>query len=205
MKKVCLLLAVGLHCGVGFAQSYAGALIAFTKFHGGCEAGLSCSSKPLGMKLFAGTRLPDDTAIKFGSGAIDIVEVGAVRFGSRSGRGIGQAVDADDNVFDVPVKTKLTADGVYIAAGAHLPLIDRLTFTPKLGLAYVTTSLKGFADGSSMGSVSENHIAPYGSLGLEYAGPYDIKLTATVDWTRAKTQGVSATASLIGIGAAVGF
>lgn len=204
MKKIIAMMSLGVYgCGA-LAQGYAGALIAFTKFNGGCEAGLSCGNKPLGMKVFAGTRLADDSVIQLGVGAVDTVEVGAFRMGSRNGQGITQ-VSITGGTQDAALTNRLTSDGLYIAAGAHMPIVEGLSFTPKLGVAYVTTSLKTWVNGVSAGNVSENHFAPYGSLGLEYLAPNDIRLTASVDVTRSKAQGVSTVSSLVGIGAAMGF
>jgi opacity protein-like surface antigen len=209
MKKI--MVAALLSAGVSgvFAQDYVGALVALTKIREGCVAGAtSCGNKPLGFKVYAGAKYSDADSWNIGIGRIDTLEVGAVQFGSRvnswpttirvlQGSTVVQRV--------ATAKSSVSARAMYFAGGAHIPLISDLTFTPKLGVAWVSTTARNWVNDVSEGSETQNHLAPYVSLGLEYAPMQKVKVEASVDFTHAKTKGVSATAQLIGVGAAVEF
>lgn len=211
MKKIVVagLLVAGV--SLASAQGYVGALLALTKLHTDCMDGGSCGSKPLGFKIYGGVRYSDVDSLHLGIGAVDTLEVGAVRFGSREGTWATTKRVYDSTSFTgartVPAvgKASVSADALYAAVGAHVPLVRDLSFTPKLGIAWVTTTRKSWVDDVSQGSVSENHLAPYLGLGLEYSPIPVLKLQASVDLTHVKTEGASGVAHLLGLGAAVAF
>lgn len=212
MKQIMVagLLAAGV--SMASAQGYVGALVALTKLQMSCEDGASsCGDKPLGFKIYGGMHYSDAESLHIGIGTIDTLEVGAVRFGSRTAtwpttkRIYSSSSSTGALEVAAVAKATVSADAIYVAGGAHIPLFKGLSFTPKVGVAWVTTTRKDWVDSVSQGSISENHLAPYIGLGLEYAIVPEVRIQTTLDSTLMRTEGASGAAHLFGLGAAVEF
>lgn len=210
MKKAVLLASLLAATSWASAQGYVGAVAALSRLSDGCTESYRCSgTQAKGFKVFAGTRLPQGQGLDLGVGQVNRVEVSAMRFGRVNSRSNITVPDLNED-FDpidreVTVSDQVRADALTVAAVAEFPVMDQFSLVAKLGVAYVTSTVKFTQDGAGMGSKSQNSIRPYAGVGVEVTVPGDIRVMGTVDWTRYAVDGRSGSATQLGLGASVSF
>jgi hypothetical protein len=199
MKRVLTLCASVLACSAACAEGYAGAVAALSRVDFGCTPGYSCDYKGHGGKLYAGTQLSANNSLDLGVGKLDAVEFAYLKFG-----GARASLPAPD-AFNPALHESALTDAVAVAAVAHFPVVDQFAIVAKLGVAYVSSTLRKAQDATSLGESTENHVQPYGAIGLEYAIPNVVKIVGSLDMTRYKVGSRKGNARMIGIGAETNF
>jgi opacity protein-like surface antigen len=199
MKRVLALAALSLVSVAACAEGYVGAVLALTRVEAGCPSGYTCNFRGHGGKLYAGTKLSADRAVDFSFGKIDAIEVSYLKFG-------GTKADLPPpDAFNPGLHESTVTDAIAVSAVAHVPVADQFSVVGKLGLAYVSSTIRGAQDTTSLGGVSENHLKPYIALGLEYDIPNVVKIVGSMDLTGYQTTGRRGPATMIGIGAETNF
>ncbi|RTL30106.1 MAG: hypothetical protein EKK47_11305 [Burkholderiales bacterium] len=217
MKKIFF---AGVVCAVSFgahAQGYFGVIRALTNVGFTCAPGDSCESKGQAWKFYGGTKLSPARTIDFGVGKIDAVEVSYFRTSAATASGPTQVDDFDSfgNIVqrDTTAKVKAQVDAIVLAGVARFPIVDQLSATAKLGLAYVSTTLRSEVDGLSYNSVTQTKLRPYVGLGVEYdipsictiVGSFDITRVDVSDSSRYYSAQAKGNLKLLGIGAQKSF
>ncbi len=200
MKRVLTLCASVLACSAASAEGYAGAVVALSRVEFGCTSGYSCDYKGHGGKLYAGTQLSANHSVDLGVGKLDALEFAYLKFGGARGN-----LDVPDPFNPQSYNESALSDAVAVAGVAHFPVVDQFAIVAKLGLAYVSSTVRTAQNGKSLGETTENHVQPYGALGLEYAIPNVVKIVGSLDMTRYKVGSRKGNARMIGIGAETNF
>lgn len=199
MKRILAMVALSGAAFAASAEGYAGAVFALTKVEAGCLSGYSCDLKGRGGKLYAGSKLSAAKAVDFGFGKIDAIEIAYLKFGDTKAE-----LPAPD-VFNPALREYSVTDAIAVAAVAHVPVVDQVSVVGKLGVAYVSSTLRKAQDNTSLGGVTENHFRPYLALGLEYDIPSVVKIVASVDVTKFQTNSRRGPAKMVGLGAETSF
>ncbi|MFN3913753.1 MAG: outer membrane beta-barrel protein [Aquabacterium sp.] len=210
MKKIVLFASLVAACSWASAQGYVGAVAALTRLSDACTDTYRCSgTQAKGFKVFAGTYLPKGQGLDLVIGQVNRVEVGAMRFGRVNSRSTTTVPDLDEDFNpinrEVDVTDKVKAEALTVAAVAEFPVLDQFSLVAKLGVAYVTSTVKFTRDNQGIGAKSQNSIRPYAGLGVEVGLPAGIRVMGTADWTRYAVDGRSGSATQLGLGASVSF
>lgn len=205
MKRIVVAAMMAGLCSAASAQGYAGAVASLSRLDFGCTNGSACDEKGMGFKLYAGTKLSPARTLNFGIGAVDAIEMSYLKFGKGKTKGSTE-IDffEDGSIFPFPVDTTETAlaDALTVAAVAHVPIIaDQFLVAGRLGVAYVSSTLRRTLDNKSAGGKTSSSFQPYAGLGLEFVIPNVVKIVGSADWTKYEVDGRRGTARLIGLGA----
>ncbi len=190
-------------------NAYVLAAVSHGKLGIACAAGAHCEARQLGGRVAVGANLPTAWRLALGPAVLDTVEVGYSQLGSHvQTQGVSKTVfvgTATPARRVVQSKVDVSAVALTLDALTHARLADDLTAWLRVGLAAVATTAKSFDDGASLGSVTENHLAPHLGLGVDWALTQAVVLSAGVDSTRVSASGASGRSMALHLGAKVGF
>ncbi|MEY4766694.1 MAG: hypothetical protein RI907_3367 [Pseudomonadota bacterium] len=200
-----------------FAQSYGGLSLAYVRNSATCPDGPAgyCSAKHLGGLAYVGAKLAESSQLDLGIGKLDAFEAGLMQLGSKS---FNQDVVTSRLVSSVRVYTTTTdsglmsANGLYGAGVAHMDLAEDLQMVARLGVSYVSTTLKksrvvttsqGAYTYTSLGSSTDNRWQPFVGVGLEYKLMNELILSSRLDMTRVSANSRNGMAALFSVGAQI--
>ena len=210
MKRLAVFFVV---CGVmvsANAQSYLGAIKALTSASISCsEQTTDCKKSGKGWRLYGGSRLTQDKKIDLGFIQIDGIEVGYSKFSEVTSRGVGSVdyldSDGEAQVRDGVANFKIQADALTAAAVTHFQIVDDLTFSARLGVAYVSSTVRTTLDGLPKKASTASKIKPYLGVGFEYTVIPDWKVVGMFDMTQFDVDGTKGTLKMFGLGAEASF
>lgn len=191
------------------AQGYVGAVRSFTNIGYECPPGMNCDKSGHGWRFYGGTKLSASKQIDLGIGKVDSVEVGYLKYAQVISS--GQAtVDYLNDVGDpatriAPTALRIQADALTLAMVARFPLVDQLSASARLGVAYVSSTVRHDLDGMTNTSETTTKLKPYVGFGVEYDIPSVVKVVGTFDLTKVNAGGFSGNARMIGLGAEKSF
>lgn len=207
MKQSFVLLALLGCASAASAQGYAGAVAAISRASAGCLSGYDCKdNQATGFKLYAGFRAaPKDALLDLGFARVNGMEISFMRFGKVSGHGsrVIAVNGGSGSVVNrtVPVGYSSEADAVAAAVVAQVPLPAGFSLLPKVGLAFVSSTVNFTQDGARNGSRSANNVEPYLGIALNYELlPNTLQVNAGFDWTRFDAAGSKGNISMLGLG-----
>ena len=200
--------SLALSTGAVWAQSYVGALVALTDLGVSCSSGARCDGRGNGFRIFAGTKL-EKPIMQLGPVGVNVVEVGAMRFGKATAEGETQVTVngvSSPVVQTVPVKTTVSANALTFALGSSMSVAQGFTVTPKVGFAYVSGSYKVNLDGVSQGGETKSSLQPYLGISAAYEAAPGVSVNAGLDWTRVRVESLgTGSAVQLGLGASLAF
>jgi hypothetical protein len=208
MKRIVVAAMLAGLGSVACAQGYAGAVLSLSRLDFGCVDGNTCDEKGRGFKIYAGSKLSPGRTLNLGIGKLDAIEVSYLKFGKAKASGSKEIMFYEDSfVFPFPVDTTETAlaDALTLAAVVHVPVVDQLTAVGRLGVAYVSSTLRSTVDGKTMGATTSNKFKPYAGLGLEYGIPNVVKVVGSFDWTKYEVNDRKGNAKMFGLGVETNF
>ncbi len=192
-----------------YSQGYVGAVRSLSNIDFHCSDDVDCHKSGQAWRFYGGMRLAPGAAIDLGVGRIDAIEVAYMRFGSaRSGGTRTVSVfDVNLGIVDVvkDVAYKAQADALSASLVARFPVVDDLNVLGRLGVAYVSSTLRTDVGGMSDTSQTATKLKPYAGLGVEYEIPSVMKIIGSIDWTRYDVAGRSGSMRMIGVGAETSF
>jgi hypothetical protein len=165
------------------AQSYGGASISYNKAAKGCATNSVCSASPVGGSLYVGAKMSDSLQADLSVLGVDSVEAGLFTLGQKSSRyttRVGTGLSAVTTNY----REHVESNALYAAAVGRMVVAGGVNLTGRLGLAYVSSTLKTVANGISMGATTSNRIAPLLGVGVDYDILDDLALVSRFDFTR---------------------
>lgn len=213
MYRVLTVIGFALFSVAAQAQGYVGAVAALSSVGVDCSNTLSCDKKGRAVKLYAGTKLAGNNQIDFGVGKLTSIEFGMINFGkAESSRGqVFNAYDPNNDgnggTGDVlrVVSRVGTANALTLAAVADFPVTNEFSLAAKLGVAYVSSTLRTYVDGVANGSETETKLKPYLGLGASLSLADTFKVVGSYDLTAFDVAGRKSRASALGVGAEISF
>lgn len=209
MKRYLFGFAICVASTASNAQGYVGAVRSFTNIGYDCPQGMTCDKSGHGWRFYGGTKLSASSQIDLGIGKIDSIEVGYLKYAQVVSGGqttidyLNSVGEPDTRV--VPTALRIQADALTLAMVARFPLIDQLSASARLGVAYVSSTVRRDLDGMTNTSETTTKLKPYVGLGVEYDIPSIVKLIGTFDLTKIDAGGFSGNARMIGLGAERSF
>lgn len=158
-----------------------------------CESGQRCSPSGRGASLSLDAPLPDALTLDLGGPRLDTIEIAYTEFGHSSVNQsvsklvfVGRPTPATRRLND---EAKVSPSAIALNLLVHAPLVDDVSAHLRLGVAVVSTVVSYSEAGSSLGSVTENHVRPNLGLGLSWAATPAWALTLDWDATRYASDG----------------
>lgn len=210
MKRLIAVFLLTISVFPVYAQGYVGAVRSLSNIDFNCSDEINCHKKGQAWRFYGGVRLAPKSVIDLGAGRIDAVEVAYMRFGaahSGSYRTVN-VYDANQAAVVQVVKDvvyKAQADALSASFVARFPVVDNFNVLGRLGVAYVSSTLRTEVGGVSDSSETSTKLKPYAGLGLEYEIPSVVKIIGSLDWTRYDASGRSGSLRMIGLGAETSF
>lgn len=207
MKRFVAAATLAVLASSSMAQGYAGAVLALTRLNFDCKDSWSCDKASAGLKLYGGTKFKK--GLDFGVGVIDALEVGYMKAGKgkSSGSKVVQYINDDNDIAakSVSASESALADAMFVSAVAHLPIMDDMKLSARVGVAYVSATLRNVQEGTPRGGVTTSKVKPYAGLGLEYEIPNLMKVVGGFDWTQFEVQDRKGSVKLFGVGVETAF
>lgn len=153
-----------------------------------CAGVENCDNTRMGGKVYMGKKITSNVAL----------EVNAMRLGSVRASGLVGG--------STPYSLDAKAEALVLGGALRLPteVVPDLTGVGRLGVAYVRTSLKSTV-GTASGNVADDSMQPFWGYGLEYGLTKDLKLTGSIDASKANMSLGRATVRLVTLGAQADF
>lgn len=183
MKNIFAIALLAVLAQSANAQSYGGASISYNKAAKGCATNSVCSSSPVGGSLYVGAKMSDRLQADLSAVGIDSVEAGIFTLGQKSSRystRVGTGLSAVTTNYHEHVES----NALYAAAVGRMVVGDGFNLTGRVGLAYVSSTLKTGANGISLGATTSNRIAPLLGVGVDFAVLDELSLVSRLDFTR---------------------
>lgn len=183
MKNIFAIALLAVLAQTSSAQSYGGATISYNKITKGCASNSVCSSSPVGGQLFVGAKMPESLRADLSIVGVESFEAGFLTLGQKTSR-YSTRVGTGPSAVTTNYREHVDGNALYAAVVSRMAMGGDLHLTGRVGLAYVSSTLKDEANGISMGAKTSNRIAPLLGLGLEYAVVDDLVLVSRLDFTR---------------------
>ncbi|MDO9237848.1 MAG: hypothetical protein Q7U28_17655 [Aquabacterium sp.] len=180
------------------AQGYVGVAAAKSNVGIDCAGKTLCDRKGFGVKLFAGAKLS-------AGDPVDAVEVGVLNFGKSRSSVLVDYVDVENvshlkDVSKVGLVNALTFSGVL-----NFTIADGFVLATKMGVAYVSSTVRTYVDGAPNGSVTATKFKPYLGLAASFSVDENVKLVGSYDLTVFDVDGKKSHAGMMGLGAEMQF
>lgn len=183
MKNIFAVALLALLAQTVNAQSYGGASISYNKAAKGCATNSVCSASPVGGLVYVGAKLSDSLQADLSFLGVDSVETGFFTLGHKSSRyttRVGTGLSAVTTNY----REKVESNALYAAAVGRMVAGDGINLTGRVGLAYVSSTLKTVANGISLGATTSNRLAPFLGVGVDFDVLDDLALVSRFDFTR---------------------
>lgn len=210
MKRLITASVLSLVALSAYSQGYVGAVRSLTNVDFDCSNDTDCHKSSHGWKFYGGVKLAPASVIDLSIGRIDAVEVAYMRFGEARSAGLRTVGVYDANrsavvqvVKDVAYKAQ--ADAISASLVGRFPVVSNFNLLGRLGVAYVSSTLRTDLGGVSDTSNTTTKLKPYLGLGFEYEIPSVMKLVGSMDVTRYDAVGRAGNLRMIGVGAETSF
>lgn len=212
MKNIIVGAVLACVSAVAGAQGYVGAVAALSNYRIDCPNSIKCDKGGFAGKVYFGQDFQPSSVISLGAMKVGSFEFGFVNFGRSNSAAVdllpSQTEDAlngnEPLVYGTFGKTYI-AHALTAAMVGRIPLAGALNGVARVGVAYVSTTLKQSTNAASNGSVTEAKLKPYVGFGIEYEIANLVTVTGGVDITQYQAGGNKGTLTLLGIGAQKGF
>lgn len=193
-----------------YSQGYVGAVRSLSNIDFQCSDDINCHKSAQAWRLYGGMKLESKSVVDLGVGRMDAVEISYMRFGSAYSGGtrtVGVVSNQQGAVVQVVKDVVYTAQADALSASlvARFPVVGDFNVLGRLGLAYVSSTLRAEVGGISDSSQTATKFKPYAGLGFEYEIPSVMKIVGSMDWTRYDVAGRSGALRMIGVGAETSF
>lgn len=185
MKNISIAIAfaaASLASSGALAQSYVTGAVGQGRHDLGCAGAAVCDETGTAFKLVGGHEFGNNWA----------VELGYIHFGKSKAADSGVSLD-----------TKVA--GLMAAAAYQAQFTPEFGMAARLGLAYVKTSLSATVSGVGSASDSDNNVAPFLGLGVNYALNKQMKVELGADWSKAEFDGDKMTVRAVTVGLRYAF
>ena len=184
------------------AQGYIGVAAAKSNVGIDCAGKTLCDHKGFGAKLYAGTKMS-------AGDPVDAVEVGVMNFGKSRSSALVNYDDVNTPITGISTLREVSTVGLVNAltfSGVlNFTVTDGLVLTTKMGVAYVSSTVRTYVDGAPNGSVTATKFKPYLGLAASFSVDENVKLVGSYDLTVFDVDGKKSHAGMMGLGAEVQF